>query len=101
MHNQQEGFPILIIEIILPKEGLHQIITLIEELMFNLLIDEVIVLQEIIHQEVHQQGHHLHLQEVHQQDHHPHLQEVHLLQEVRLLQEAHRLLLEAVQDVKI
>lgn len=93
MHNQQEGFLILIQEIIQAKEGLHQIITLIEEPMLNLLIDEVIVLQEIIHLEVHhQQDQHLHLQEVHQQDQHPHLQEVHPLQE------AHRLLQEVVQD---
>ena len=94
MHKRQEEFLILILEITLVKEGLHQII-ITKEPILNLLIEEVIVLLEIILLEVQaKQVATALLQEVPQPDQHHHLQEVHLLQEARLLQEV-------VQDVLI
>ena len=97
LHKHQEGFPILTLEIIQPKEELLLIIILIEEQIRNLLIDEVIVPLEIIplmaQVELVVMGLHLevqivlvaivlHLEVVHHQDQHHRLQEVHLLQEV-------------------
>ena len=52
IHKRQDEFPILTLEITIPKEGLHQIIILTGEPILNLLIDEVIALREIILLEV-------------------------------------------------
>ena len=97
-HKHLEGYPIQILEITIPKEGLLRIIILIEESIHNLLIDEVIVPLEIIpliaqveRVVIGQVGRvviGLHLEVVPHQDQHLRRQEVHLrLQEVHLLQE--------------